>query len=189
MTARSCGCADATRGQRVDEQDRSRFTGTRRPTATTSGIGERVPPGENRRIDTRRHDVDPCRPRSRAARRARASTTPTSVTIGVRRYSGGATRNSMRAPEPREARRQRHLPHRVVHVVQPRDARAPRPQRREERHAVPDLDEPVARAVPTHHLAERGPREHHVAPGLADHPVAVAPGRPAAGRARTTCAS
>ena len=53
------------------------------------------------------------------------------------------------------------------------------PQRREERHAVPDLDESVARAVPAHHLAERGAREHEVAAGLADHPVAVAPASPA----------
>ena len=65
-------------------------------------------------------------------------------------------------------------------MVQPHDAwPARRPQRREERHAVPDLDERVARAVPTHHLAERGAREDQVAAGLADHAVAVAPGAPA----------
>ncbi len=61
-------------------------------------------------------------------------------------------------------------------MVQPHGAGAfGRPDRREERHAVPDLDEPVARAVPTHHLAERGAREHEVAAGLANDAVAVAP--------------
>ncbi|GIU87533.1 MAG: hypothetical protein KatS3mg009_2048 [Acidimicrobiia bacterium] len=80
-----------------------------------------------------------------------------------------------RAPEAGEPRRERHLPHRVVHVVQPDHAGPARPHGREPRHAVPDLDERVARTVPAHHLAERGTREHEVAAGLADHAVAVAP--------------
>ena len=74
-----------------------------------------------------------------------------------------------------EPGRQRHLPHRVVDVMQPHHVRPSGPQRREERHAVPDLDEGVTRAVPAHHLAERRPREHHVPAALADDAVAVTP--------------
>src|SRR5439155_24352477 len=50
-----------------------------------------------------------------------------------------------------------------------------RPDRREERHAVPNLDQRVARAVPTHNLAEGRAREHQVPARLADDPVTVSP--------------
>ncbi len=68
------------------------------------------------------------------------------VTTRVSRYSGGATRRSMNSPTPGVPRAQDHLPHLGVHVMEEDDAGAPGPQRREEGHAVPDLDQPVGPA-------------------------------------------
>ena len=73
-----------------------------------------------------------------------------------------------------QARVEHHLPHVAVHVVHPGDARAGGPQRREERHAVPDLDQPVTRAVATEQLAHDRGREHHEPAVLAHDVVAVA---------------
>jgi hypothetical protein len=61
-----------------------------------------------------------------------------------------------------------------VHVVQEDDTRAPVPQRAEERHAVPDLDEHVTGAGAPEQLGHRRPGEHHVAAGAADDLVAIA---------------
>ena len=75
------------------------------------------------------------------------------------------------AAELGKPRRQRHAPHRVVDVMQPHRARTLGcPYRREERHAVPDLDQRVTRAVPTHHLAERRARENEITARFADDP-------------------
>ena len=78
-----------------------------------------------------------------------------------------------------QRRRQDHAPHLCVDVVQEDDARPPVPERREEGHAVPDLDQGVAGAVPHADALPRRAREDRVAPGSAQHPVAVA------GRARS----
>ncbi len=74
-----------------------------------------------------------------------------------------------------QLRGQDHLPHVGVDVVQEDDAGHRGPQRREERHAVPDLDQAVGSTVGVAHLGQRGAGEHQVATGLADHLVAVAP--------------
>ena len=52
--------------------------------------------------------------------------------------------------------------------------RAARPDRGEERHAVPDLHQPVAGAGAADRAGQRGAREDRVAAGLAHHRVAVA---------------
>ncbi len=150
------------------------MTGTRRPTATTSGLADRVPPGGEPRIDAGRHDVHARRlePQLRdqlLLRRLRER--------DDRRAAVDRRRDPRldRVPERRQPRRQRHAPHPPVDVVQPRDVRPTRPHRREEGHPVPDLDEGVTLPVPSHDLAEDGPREDHVATGLADHPVALPP--------------
>src|SRR4051794_7944356 len=54
------------------------------------------------------------------------------------------------------------------------DPRPPGPQRREEGHAVPDLDQRVAGTMPADELGADGAREHEVAAGAPDDAVAVA---------------
>ncbi len=81
-----------------------------------------------------------------------------------------------------------HAPHLAVHVVHQRDLRAARPQGRQERHTVPDLDQPVARPVEPPHLGDHRRREHHVA-ARGDGPRGSRRSRPRAdGPARTNCA-
>jgi hypothetical protein len=70
--------------------------------------------------------------------------------------------------------RQHHVPHVAVDVVEHDDAGHGGPQRREERHAVPDLDQPVGAAVGLADLGQGGAGEDLVAAGLADDLVAVA---------------
>ena len=53
----------------------------------------------------------------------------------------------------------------------------------QERDPVPDLDQRVPRAVAAEHLGHHGSWKHHVAPGEADHLVAVAN----ASRGRALC--
>ena len=163
------------RDQRVDRARRTaspaRAARPRRRAASATSL----PPGVYCGSMPGRDHADTVGAEAEVVRPARACSTPTSVTIGVRRYSGGASFDSTKLPNA--ARRGGSV---ICHIsactwCSHVDVRGARPQRREERHAVPDLDETVAPAVPAHHLAERGPGEHEVAAGLADHAVAVAP--------------
>ena len=92
--------------------------------------------------------------------------------------SGGATRRSTRSPS-RASIGGRTMPHISACTWCRKTMRGPAvPQRREEGHAVPDLDQRVAGAVPHADALPGRTGEHGVAAGLAQHPVAVA------GRAR-----
>ena len=86
-----------------------------------------------------------------------------------------------RYPEGRQRSGQDLLPHRSVDVVQHRDLRAPAPDRREPRDAVPDLDQRVVATHPPEQLGGDRPGEHRV-PAPPPHdvvPVApVAAGQP-----------
>lgn len=66
------------------------------------------------------------------------------------------------APHLAQPVAQRHVPHRAVHVVQPHRMRAAPPERRNKRHAVPDLDQGVAGPVTPGDLGGRSPGEHPV---------------------------
>jgi hypothetical protein len=74
-----------------------------------------------------------------------------------------------------EPRREHHLPHLGVDVVQEDDPRPDRPQRREEGHPVPDLDEAVPSSVAVDDLVDRSPGKDQVAATLPDDLVPVAP--------------
>ena len=158
-----------------------------RPTPKTSGVGDGSPPGVKRAstpggMTSTRSSWKPSSSISRFE-------LGDSVMIRLRRYRSGAIRLSIVSPTRGEVRRQHHLPHLGVDVMQEHDARAGGPQRREERHPVPDLDQRVPAAVPAGELAQRGPGEHHVPAGLADHLVAVTASREPGGPGRTRCAS
>ncbi len=64
-------------------------------------------------------------------------------------------------------------PHLLVDVMEPGHPRPTGPERREERHPVPDLDQPVTASVAAGQLRRDRTGEHQVAPGPPDHPVAV----------------
>ncbi len=70
-----------------------------------------------------------------------------------------------------QARRQHHPPHGAVDVVQQDDAGASGPQRGEERHAVPDLDQTVGTAAATNETAQGATGKDAVPARLPDHVV------------------
>ena len=66
-----------------------------------------------------------------------------------------------------------HLPHLGMHVMQKHHSGPATPQRREERHAIPDLDQAITGADLGAHASERGPGEDGVTAGPTVDRVAV----------------
>ena len=78
------------------------------------------------------------------ARRSRRVTTARASPPGCRGRAVGRPGSRRRLAHPGQPGGQHHPPHLGVHVVQEDDPRPPVPQGREERHAVPHLDQPLA---------------------------------------------
>ena len=131
-----------------------RLTGTRRPTATTSGVGGALAARREAGVDARRHDLDVAGREADLEHLLLGRLREREIGCGGRSAARRAARGCRPAPPGSAAASCCHIS--ACTWCRTTTCGPGGPERREERHAVPDLDQAVAAAVPAQRISLTG---------------------------------